>query len=799
MQGTTKQPGRGRRAATLVSAILATAVVLGVLAAGLAMPIIGAVGGTTKNVAETLEELPLDLDTKPLAQKTNVLDTDGNLIASFYDENRVSVSLDQIAKPMIQAIVSIEDYRFYEHGAIDLKGTLRALLTNQASAGNVQGGSSITQQMVKLTLVDMAETKEERDKATEDSYERKIRELRYAIAFEQNYSKDWILERYLNIAYFGDGAYGVQAAARHYFNKNASKLTIKEAATLAGLVKNPVGYDPTTYPDRALTRRNIVLNRMAELSVIPAAEAKRLKDKSLGLDVRAAANGCVNSPASFFCDYVYRYLLEDPALGKTPEERRDLMRSGGLTIHTTVDLDAQKAADKSVSSKVFPKDDAIGALAMVEPRTGNVRAIAQSRPMGDNVKKGETYLNYVVNEKYGDSAGFPGGSTFKLFVMATALTQGEVSMRQIIDAPKQKTFDQRSFPDCDGYYGGGAPWTVNNSTTSGPMDMYAATRNSVNTYYVQLEQKTGLCEPFKLARKMGVDLDNPTEGIGAERTPSFVLGAANASPLEMAEAYATFAGRGLHCDSRPVTSIEDSEGKTLKKYPSKCKQVLRGAVADAVNDVLRGVQEPGGFGYQNGIALNQPSAGKTGTSQSNKSVWFVGYTPNLAAAAMIGGANQAGTPIPLAGQTIGGSYWNTASGSGRAGPIWGDAMKAIQGKLKDEDFRRPSGSDVLGVQIRVPSVSGMTVAKAIRTLEKAGFDAREGSRVNSDVKEGLVAWSSPGSGAGLSSGDTVYVYPSTGYVPPKPEKKPAGDGSKKGSDGKKNDDAKKPKKKNDDD
>ena len=184
---------------------------------------------------------------------------------------------------MVKSIVAIEDYRFYQHGALDLKGTLRALITNQASGGAVQGGSSITQQMVKMTLLDQAKTAKERKAATADTYARKLTELRYAIAFEQNYSKDWILERYLNIAYYGDGAYGVQAAARHYFGTNAKDLTLLQGATLAGLVKNPTGYDPITNPDRGLQRRNVVLDRLAQLHVISQHKADKLKKQPLGL------------------------------------------------------------------------------------------------------------------------------------------------------------------------------------------------------------------------------------------------------------------------------------------------------------------------------------------------------------------------------------------------------------------------------------------------------------------------------------------------------------------------------------
>ncbi|WP_170970168.1 penicillin-binding protein [Nocardioides jishulii] len=771
-----QSPSRKRRITQHLGIMVAASTALGVLVAGMAMPFAFVASSMATDVSEQMEDLPAELEFKPLAQKTNVYSVDGDLIASFYDENRVTVTLDQISKPMVQAILAIEDYRFYQHGALDLKGTMRALISNQAADSVVQGGSSITQQMVKLTLIDQAkDDPDARQAATDDTYQRKLRELRYAIAFEQKYSKDWILERYLNIAYFGDGAYGVQAAAKRYFNKNAKKLTVKEAALLAGMVKNPVGYDPVNYPDRAKARRNVVLARMAQLNVIPKEQATRLQEKGLGLDRQPAANGCVNSPAAFFCDYLYRYLLEDKSLGKTKEERRDLLRSGGLTIKTTVDLKFQKAADESVRKHVFPTDQAIGGLAMIEPRSGDVRALAQSRPMGTKKKAGQTMLNYVVPKRLGDSNGFQAGSTFKVFVLAAALNQGKISMTQQISSPPKMVFNESEFEDCDGEPYGYAPFTMNNSTTSGAKNMYTGTRESVNTYFLQLTKSTGLCEPYELAKEMGIELTNPEGkepgGGSPERVPTFVLGIADTSPLELAEAYATFAGRGLHCAARPVTSIEDAAGNVLKDYPKDCKQVLAGSVADAVNDVLRGVQEPGGFGYGRGLALPQQSAGKTGTTSDNKAVWFAGYTPNLAAASMIAGANFEGSPISLNTQSVGGVYISSASGSGTAGPMWGDAMKPIAEWLPDEEFQRPSGSEILGALTPVPSVSGMTIEKATKVLEDEGFKVAVGGVVNSNVDEGLVAWSSPGSGSSLSSGDTVYIYPSSGYVP-KPKAKP---------------------------
>ncbi|MET0998381.1 MAG: transglycosylase domain-containing protein, partial [Marmoricola sp.] len=443
--------------------IVAVSAVLGVLTAALAVPLVAAVGYGADATARSMQNLPAELKAAPLAQRTRVLDRNGNLLATFYDENRVNVPLSRVAPIMKSAIIAIEDYRFYEHGALDLKGTLRAFISNQTS-DSTQGGSSITQQMAKMTQLTQARTEEERKAATENTYQRKIQELRHAIAFEQNYSKDWILERYLNLAYFGDGAYGVQAAARHYFSVNANQLNSIQAATLAGLVKNPVGFDPTTFPERALARRNVVLNRMAELHVIDPASAAKWTPLPLGLKVSKSRNGCLGTRAPFFCDYVRRYLMLDPALGKTAADRAQLINNGGLTIKTTVDLGFQRAADAATDAAVDEKDQAIGALAMVEPGTGEVLATSQSRPMGRESKKGQTYLNYVVDSKYGDSNGFQAGSTFKVFVLAAALEQG-LPPSTTFDARRSMSIPQNEFKDCNGPYPNFAPWNVSNSTT----------------------------------------------------------------------------------------------------------------------------------------------------------------------------------------------------------------------------------------------------------------------------------------------------------------------------------------------
>jgi membrane peptidoglycan carboxypeptidase len=737
--------------------IVAVSAVLGVLAAGLVIPVVGALGYGASATARSMQNLPEELKAAPLAQRTRVLDRHGNLIATFYDENRVNVPLRRVSPIMKRAIIAIEDYRFYQHGALDVKGTLRAFVNNQTSGGGTQGGSSITQQMAKMTQLAQARTEAERKAATENTYQRKIQELRHAIAFEQNYSKDWILERYLNLAYFGDGAYGIQAAARHYFSVNASQLNTIQSATLAGLVKNPVGFDPTRFKDRAIARRNVVLNRMAELNVVRPVAAKAMSARPLGLKVSKSRNGCLGTDAAFFCDYARRYLLADPSLGRTPADRAQLINSGGLTIKTTVDLDFQKAADDATRTAVKKTDEAIGSLAMVQPGTGEVMAISQSRPMGRDRKKGETFLKYVVDSKYGDSSGFQGGSTFKLFVLAAALEQGLPTSTSFV-SPAEMNIPSNTFPDCEGNYPSSEVHTWHNSTTKGKprFDMVKGARLSVNTYFAQLERKTGLCEPYALARAMGVDLTDPAD----ERVPTFTLGVASVSPLEMAGAYATVAARGKYCESHPITQILNSDGKVFKNYPKKCQQVISERSADTINYILRGLMVPGGFG--SALALDKPSAGKTGTINGNRTVWFDGYTPTLATAAMVAGADKNGNWLSLNGRSVGGRIIGEAFGSTVAGPMWAQAMRAIQDKLPYQDFTPPSASSAGPVQVDVPDVTGMSTRRAAQKLANLGFYVSVGDRQPSSEREGSVAETSPAAGQRAPRGSTVYLYPSSG-------------------------------------
>ena len=401
--------------------------------------------------------------------------------------------------------------------------------------------------------------------------------------------------------------------------------------------------------------------------------------------------------------------------------------------------------------------------------------------LGSDKKKGETYLNYVVPKQYGDANGFQAGSTFKAFVLSAAIAQG-IPLSTQISSPQTITIPKSTLKGCHGYLKG-EDWNPENSTGAGTFDLYSGTQLSVNTFFAQLEQRTGLCQPVTLARKMGVNVpDNDIVG-------PFTLGVTDVDPLTMAGVYATFAARGKFCEPRPITTVQNSNGKTIEDYPATCKQLMRSDVADAVNDILKGVQEGTGFGASAGLALNQASAGKTGTTNENQAVWFDGYTPNLATVAMIAGANSLGHPLSLNGQTVGGVFIEGAHGSTTAGPMWGDAMKVIQDYLPDESFTTPNPQTIEGQSVIVPSLGGLGTDAAGAALRKAGFVPVVGPTVDSSYPAGTVAYLSPGSGTSVGTGSTVTIYVSDGtpYVAPQPppqtqqDQNGSGNGNDKGN------------------
>ncbi|MBO0811011.1 MAG: transglycosylase domain-containing protein [Microlunatus sp.] len=678
---------------------LFVSVMAGCLVAGLALTPVAATAVGARAAGRLLPKLSLSLREPPQAQRSTLLAANGRVIGHFYDQNRVSVPLDRIAPIMQRALIAIEDDRYYSHGALDVRGTIRALVADLATGSTVQGGSTLTQQYVKLVLVNKAVLAGDQaavQRATADTLARKITELRYALSVEHRLSKNQILQRYLNIAYFGDGAYGVEAAAEHYFGTTAANLTLPEAAMLAGLVQSPYAYDPVVHPFAGIGRRDEVLNRMAELGVITRRSA--IAAERAGFDqhrVVPMSSGCQGSPYPFVCDYARRSLLQLPSLGSTPAARAKLVDRGGLTIRTTLDVTAQHAAQHAIRTIIGPKDPLIATTDIVQPGTGKIIAMAQSRPVMGSAR-GHTYYNYSAPADLGGSQGFQAGSTFKAFTAAAAFEQG-IPMTHLIDASATRTYTGTRFPTCSGH-SVITNWTVSNSTgVNGTMTMLTGTVDSVNNYFVQLELQVGMCNVIKMAQRLGVQTNTPLAPIGSyDNKPSFTLGTPEVSPLSMAGAYATFASGGIHCTPVIIDKITTGTGAQLDGPDADCRRVISPGVAAAVDYLFRHVMAVG-TGLPARTLDPRPEAGKTGTIDSNAAVWFNGFTPNAETVSMIAVDNTR-TPFRKGGPgyiSTGLKYYTVPStgvllsgtGGGDAGhDLWRPTMQAYLSSLPVEHF-----------------------------------------------------------------------------------------------------------------
>ena len=558
-----------------------------------------AVGVSLGAVVESwLQDLPdyTSADAYLVAEPSEVYDADGNTIATFYLENRRSVSQDEISPYVWKGTVDVEDERFYSHNGIDPVGIARAIVSQLA--GRSEGASTITQQLVRNTVLS--------DEQFDKTIKRKVREAYIAVEMEKMYSKDQILLMYLNTIYYGHGAYGIEAASETYFNKHANELTLAEAATLIGLPNSPSYYDPTQNPDAAKERRNKVLDNMLRLGDITQEEHDAAQAEDLVLDLGSTAMDNQGT-YPFWTNYV-KGLLEG-------DFSQDTIVQSGLKVYTTLDPTMQEAAQDAVTRMLdnTGNDRLDSALVAIDPSTGYIKAMVGGKDFYGDTDDAQVNAATTSFKQT--------GSSFKVFTLVTALKQGmNPNILINCNSPIQVTNS----------------WKVQNfaNTSYGTITLADATAKSSNTGYVQVGMAVGVDNVVQTAHDMGISSDLQPYG-------STILGANLTSPLEMAEAYATLANGGQHRDSVAITKIEDRNGNTVYEHKDNPTRVMDEGVARAATEVLEGVVTHGTASTMyNSLTIDQPVAGKTGTTDNTENLWFCGYTPQLSVAVWTGYKGQ---------------------------------------------------------------------------------------------------------------------------------------------------------------
>lgn len=649
----------------LLLAFLSVSSLMGVVTAGMLVPVAGPTALAAKSVPSVFNELPGDLQTVAPAEESQLLDSSGGVIAHFYDKQRIVVPSTNIADVMKKAIVAIEDKRFYEHNGVDATGIARALVTNLGESGR-QGASTITQQYVRNSLAERGYLEGDADQvsaATEQTTERKLREIKYALALEKTQSKEEILTGYLNIAPFGPITYGVEAASQRYFSKSASELNYLEAALLAGLVQSPVQYDPLTHPEAAQERRDTVLATMLDQGVITQEEY----DKGIATSVDSmlhptvSSEGCSGAESSkaYFCDYVLSQFLEDPAFGATRIERERLLKTQGITIRTTLDTAKQDAAYASLT-KAIPVGDASGlndALVSLDPRTGKVLAMAQNTTYG--IEAGQTMSNYAAD------GNFQVGSTFKVFVLLQWFKEGHSAYETVGSA---NTFYPNGAFKCDGRSITTEGYQVNDlAGKTGTMNVVRATGQSVNQAFVNMASRVDFCSIFQTAYDLGITED----GEVPSPFPANILGSGSGSPLQMASVFATIANSGQQCKPQSIESVTDRDENVLKEFTADCKEVISPDLANKTAALL--TASAGQYYTSTRLGDGRPFAAKSGTTDGHANTWLTGFTPSLATSVWVGHGDNSSQEV--SGVVINGVYHSEIFGETYVGQnIWAPYM-----------------------------------------------------------------------------------------------------------------------------
>jgi penicillin-binding protein 1A len=655
-----------------------------------------------------------------VAESTKIFAADGSLVTTLHaEQNRETVPLDEMPKPLRDAVVAIEDERFWHHKGVDIRAVIRAAWADANHGKIVEGGSTITEQYVKNVLADRERT-----------VHRKLREAALAYQLEHKIGKSKILEGYLNTIYFGNGAYGVQAAADTYFGEPAAKLTLPQAALLAGIIRSPNNYDPYDHPDAAAVRRTAVLDKMASLHMITAQDAAGAKAAPLGAVHKQSSD---TYPAAYFVEAVKQQILDDPryGAGASPAERQQNLFNGGLRVYTTVDLAKQAEAEQAVAKVLSkPATDPEAAVVSLEPGTGNVRALVGGRDFFGGGSQAKFNLA-TQGER-------PAGSAFKPFVLAAAVEQG-ISLHKLYPAPQSLDLPLPR----------GGVWHVRNfeDEGGGTMDLVQATIHSINTVYARLILEVGPNEAVNVASHLGITSH-------LDPYPSAVLGTNDVTPLEMASAYGALDNKGTAVSPSLITRVTKADGTVLYQHQPDPRPALASPVVDQVRTVLQQVVQSG-TGVQ--ARIGRPVAGKTGTGEQWRDAWFVGFTPELVTSVWVGFADAQRSMVPPVTRIqVQGGTWPAQ--------IWQLYMSAALAQTPVTPFppAAPAASADNGALRPVPNVTGMPADQADDALGTEGFTGNRVSVPNGDYPPGYVVGQSPCGGCLAPGGSAVTLQVGTG-------------------------------------
>ena len=774
--------------------------VAGVLITAAVTPVVALSGVAANSAVDIFENLPDHLDPGQLAEPSTIYATGSDStvyeLATFYDQDRHMVGWEDISQFAKDAAVAEEDPRFYTHGGVDVLATGRAALQNAAGTG-FSGASTISMQYVRNVLVqeamaipDEEERKVAYENAMRQDIDRKLKEMKYAISIEKRFSKDEILLGYLNIALFGRQIYGIESAANYYWGKPAKDLTLAEAASLIATVNNPGKLQidvPENIPANQ-ERRDKILGSMLNHGKITQAQYDEAVATPIEPVITPRVAGCniaeQNYGLGHFCDYVLRYIKQDPNFGETPAEREFKFSRGGYSIMTTIDLDMQSAGAAAMQENVPRIMDGIdvgAASVSTQVGTGRVLAMVQNKPFNnaeDFLASNPDYttINYNTDYEYGGSSGFQVGSTFKPITLAEWIRTGH-SVQDIVNVNSRNVQENTFRAGCmtDGVYGfGNFSFTNDNEGTKGNQSVLTAIAKSVNGGLVSMQQKMDLCETFETAKKLGIhraspqtNQDLPTYGTtDLSMVPSNVYGGIDEiAPITMSAAYAAFAGDGTVCTPVPIDDIRDTNDEAVPFTKSSCSEGVAPEVAAGVAYALE-------YTVNNGLASHARSAygvphlAKTGTTDEVKDNWTVGASSTVSTATWVGNAGPVQMWDGSWGRVSTMGFGNLMTADTR---IWPAMMNVADQKYGGVAFPEPSSAAIQVTMVDVPDVKGQSFEEASAALTGLGFTVSDGGEIDSAVSQGRVASTNPAGGTKTGLGSDITVYRSNGQASAVPD------------------------------